>query len=292
MIPKKIFFYWGNETMSWMRYMTLYSFRLMNPDWKIIVYHSKCGLDKKTWGSKEQQDFHNFASENYIDRLTQLHIEFKHWDLADNKIIKTNNITTMGASHKSDFFKWCILHDEGGIYSDFDIIYFRSLDKYYELLNRHNYDVAICQTNYLSVGFLAATQYNEFYKDIFKNALNRYTPKQYQSAGVQAVYDLYNTSGPKGVLNTAIRKYPNLKFYNNPFALVYPYDSENVAYAFNTDIKIASLSQVVIGYHWYAGHPVSQKYNNLLNENNYVLYNNLFCNIAKEILSKGGGVNV
>ena len=39
-IPKRIFFYWGGSDMSWMRYMTLYSFRKMNPDWEVILYVS------------------------------------------------------------------------------------------------------------------------------------------------------------------------------------------------------------------------------------------------------------
>ena len=81
-----------------------------------------------------------------------------------------------------------------------------------------------------------------------------------------------------------MKKYPYLKFYNIPFDLVYPYGSENIPYPFSTDINPLNLSETTIGYHWYAGHPIAQRFNNLLNENNYINYNNLFCNIAKMIL--------
>lgn len=41
------------------------------------------------------------------------------------------------------------------------------------------------------------------------------------------------------------------------------------------------LPDSAIGYHWYAGHPVAQEFNNKLNENTFREYNCLFSNLIK-----------
>jgi len=61
MIPKRMFFYWSGNDLSWMRYMTLYSFRKMNPNWEIILYLSDNVNKIKTWNSGEEQDFLNYT---------------------------------------------------------------------------------------------------------------------------------------------------------------------------------------------------------------------------------------
>jgi hypothetical protein len=81
-----------------------------------------------------------------------------------------------------------------------------------------------------------------------------------------------------------VGKYPNLKIFNLPFEIVYPFDSSKIEFCFNNNIQLKQLNGNTIGYHWYAGHPTSQDYNNKLNDNNYMNYDNLFCNICKNIL--------
>ena len=38
MIPKIAHFYWGNEILPFLRYITIYSFSILNPDWEIKLY--------------------------------------------------------------------------------------------------------------------------------------------------------------------------------------------------------------------------------------------------------------
>ena len=38
MIPRRISFFWHGR-MSWMRFLTLQTFRRHNPDWEIHLYH-------------------------------------------------------------------------------------------------------------------------------------------------------------------------------------------------------------------------------------------------------------
>jgi hypothetical protein len=37
-IEKTLHTYWGGDSMSYLRYLTLASFRKLNPDWKIFLY--------------------------------------------------------------------------------------------------------------------------------------------------------------------------------------------------------------------------------------------------------------
>ena len=164
MIPKRIFFYWGNNTMSWMRFMTLKSFRIFNPNFEMILYVTKNNeIQNKTWYDNNVQDFHYFKGINYYDKINDLDIKIKEWDITNNNI-KPSTLK-MGPSHKSNFLKWCKLYEEGGIYSDLDILYFKPIENFYESIKE--FDTVICQTDYLSIGFMASTKNNLFFKDIF-----------------------------------------------------------------------------------------------------------------------------
>jgi len=262
--------------------MTLKSFRIFNPSWDMTLYISDYKTGIKTWSTPETQDFFYFRGVDYMPLIEELNIKIEHWDFDNNEGLPIVNNPDMGPSHKSNFLKWERLATQGGIYSDMDILYFKPIDEFYKTLD--NYDTAICQTEYLSIGLLASSGNNNFFKDIFLNGIDRYDCGEYQSAGVMNIYNLYSGCSPSEVLDRAKGKYPNIKFYNIPFNLIYPFDSTQVEHAFNTNLNIKDLPKETIGYHWYAGHPVAQNFNNLLTEGNYRDTISLFTNITKEIL--------
>jgi glycosyltransferase involved in cell wall biosynthesis len=122
-IPKIANFYWGSQRMSFMRYMTIKSFRKHNPDWSVHLYMPKNISNDTTWrkaDSHHQNDSTDYKSkENYFDQL-----------LSEEpiKIIKVDfSKTVIGSSgsepHKSDFLRWNVLYQKGGLWSDMDIIY-------------------------------------------------------------------------------------------------------------------------------------------------------------------------
>jgi hypothetical protein len=264
--------------------MTLYSFRKFNPDWEMILYYTdNLDMDKKTWKSHNVQDFHNYNGDNYIDKIKDLNIKIEKWDLKYNNIISKD--IKMGPSHKSNFLKWSKLHEIGGIYSDLDILYFKPIDSFYNFLINGNYDTSICQTSHLSIGLLASKEGgNDFFKDIFINGINKFNIGEYQSAGVLNIYNLYKGVPHNKILDNAKIKYKDLNFYNIPMDLVYYLGSMQVSYAIKNSFGVKDFHPVSIGYHWYAGHPDIQKYNNLLNENTYNDYDITFTKLVKEII--------
>jgi len=265
-VPKRIFFYWGNNKMSWMRYMTLASFRKHNPDWDMTLYTSSPRINYKIWKTKNYQDFFCYEGKDYRRLLIDLNINMVPFECDEN----------LTPSHTSNFLKWHVLATEGGIYSDMDILYFKPMDDFYNKIK--DYDTAICQTDYLSIGLLASSGKNDFYQDIINNIPKPYDYLHYQMAGVIAVYSLYKCQ-QKDVLKEAAKKYPELRFYNIPMNTVYPYDSKHIVKAFTDPGNVGDLPKETIGYHWYAAHKKAQEFNNILTPDNYKKYNTLFSKI-------------
>lgn len=280
--PKRIYFFWGSleQKISWMRYMSIKSFKILNPDWEIILCYSNSTTNNKVWKGFEKQDFFEYKSDfTYLNELKELEIEFRYWDVP-YEILDISPLD-LSPSHKSNLFKYYILWKNGGIYSDMDIIYYKPISKFYDQIK--SYDTIICaKKDYLSIGFLGASKKeNNFWKDIFFNSFVNYDTSLYQTFGVDNIYRLYGTINGIKVFNDAIKKYSDLKFYNILFEIIYPYNCSTIQIALENNISIADLNNATICFHWYAGHESAQKLNNILNHENFKNYKNLFTSIAQ-----------
>ncbi len=71
-IPKTLHMYWGrNKKLSYMRYMTAYSFSKLNPDWKINVYAPLKPCLKQTWNGNEQKAY-NYRGNDHFPLLSRI----------------------------------------------------------------------------------------------------------------------------------------------------------------------------------------------------------------------------
>jgi len=284
MIPKRMYFYWGGSNLSWMRYMTLYSFRKMNPDWEIVLCLSK--INEK-WSLLRKQDFLDYKGPDYFNKISELNITIEDVQFPDDFKNKFKNVSPI---HESDLYRYYKLYDEGGFYSDMDILYFRSMDSIYdEIISRGSNTILYQCPSYVAIGFLGAAKDNAFYRDLMLSILNTHIPDCYQSYGVELIYKFFGIKGNYLLTNDKIeRKYNELRVYVIPKALVYQYDCYNIDYAFNNALNINNFDSKAIGYHWYAGSDIAQRFNNLLNEDNYIGYKTTFSEIAREVLQNGG----
>jgi hypothetical protein len=275
MISKKIFFYWSGN-MSWMRYMTLYSFRKMNPDWKVILYLSN-NENKSGWISPEKQDYIEYHGKNYLSEVAKLNIEIKDVDLSEfPQLEKLNPV------HQSDMFRYYMLYKEGGIYCDMDVLFFRPIDDFYEKVKTH--DTIIHHKKFLTIGFLGSSVNNQYYKDVFDFGLKNNISNDYQSYGVDLIYKFFGLlRGDKKIIEEIEKKYNFETFYNITNSLIYEYDWTKISYNFNNAVGVAGFSNNSIGYHWFGGSSISQKINKILNEDNYKEYKNTFAEILKNI---------
>lgn len=266
MAEKVMNFFWGNNTMSWLRYMTVFSFRKYNPDWKIVIHFSDHKISDRPWNSLERQDFHIYDGKDYRYNLSTLEVEEKEYNIVDKN---GNEITP---SQKSNFFKWNMLATEGNFYADMDILFLRSINDMYDKTKEFN--IGLSFTRYYSIGFMFSNGNNQFFKEVYDQCFNNFDEKSYQGAGVFSLSKWPNISDIQNQYG---------KVYNIPFILLYQFNSEIVPQIHQKN-STYMLSPDVIGLHWYAGYPLSQKANGFLNENNYKESNTLLTRTLSQIL--------
>ena len=285
-IKKVMHFFWGNSQISWMRYMTLYSFRMLNPDWKMILFLVKPnGAITKTWLDTPTQDFHNFIGQDYFEKIKDLDIEIVNWELTDS--FPGVNPATVGASHKSNFFKWNQLANISGFYCDLDVLFVKPIRILY--LYCRESDVVIAHHSYYSIGLLGSSGNNNFFRDVYQHTFKNYDPKEYQSAGVQSIHgwsrELLRPDMEIYLSYRAFEKhYKELKFYNLDMSWIYPWLWNQMEKVFGE--RHIKLPDKCIGIHWYAGAAISQKYNNIMNESNFMKFENTYSHFAQKVLDK------
>lgn len=282
-IPKRIFFYWNGENISWMRYMTLYSFRKMNPEWEMILYISKMDIKDKMWKGSEEQDFSNYNGNNYYHKIKDLNIKIKPVKLPNNI---RKNVTIISPVHESDLFRYYELNKNGGFYSDMDILFFKPMDELYNDVVNHNTDVLLFQcVSYVAIGFLGAKKKNQYFLDLLNCSKIANHHDDYQSYGVDLMYKMFNQNRNNPIIINSMKTfYKNMNFYNLSKDDFYYYDWLRINDNYNKPYGVDTFPKNAIGYHWYGGSPISQKFNNILNENNYKDYKITFSEVADYIL--------
>lgn len=281
MIPKNIYFYWGNEKMSFLRYMTFYSFCKYNPDWNVTLIKRKNNSIKKDFGWSEKQDFNNFTGTDYIQYIDELEINIEYLEDEYPEIAKATNSDV----HISDLLGWYILGTKGGVIADTDILFFNKLlyDGFKE------FDVGLITfkgnplKNYIPVSFMIGSG-NEFFKRIYDHAIKNFDEKIYESAGTQVIKAVYND------IDNFQKEFPDLKFINVPGLLIFPFSESHYKYNdfFELMYKINAhhlINEHCLGIHWYAGNPISQQYNNKVTEVNYNRIDNTMSKLIGKVLN-------
>ncbi|MGD8401516.1 MAG: glycosyltransferase [Bacillota bacterium] len=269
-IPKQAHFYWSDDRISFLRYMTLASFRKFNPGWRMCLYFPKYRYQGgRTWQTPEQE--HVFSGPNYLDRLSRLNIErieidFENYGMS-NQIPET---------FKADFWRWYLLGTVGGVWSDMDIIYFRPLEALYINNLKHGQtDMVIClhdAEHFHSIGFLMSAARNEFFKFVNQEAQHCLDLTNYQSIGSAVL----NRHFPN--MAEVKMRFPGLKEVNISLETVYPLNGVYIPYIFHTGY-LQYLTDKTIGLHWYAGHPAAGEFENILNEHNFFTYSSILTNV-------------
>ena len=280
MIKNDIYFYWGNDTISYIRYMTLLSFKVYNPDWNMYLIKNNQDNNRSLIGTVEKQDKTEYIGKDYsylLDTLDITIIEFKNSmiDLDDSIV---NNMSDV---HIKDILNWKLLAEQGGIVADMDILFIAPLNK---SINNDTDIGLICfdgnpQKDYIPVSFMYSGGTNEFFKKTYRNALKNYKSDVYESCGTMCI-------GEKN-LNEVICSYPAIIVQKLEDSIVFPF----IAYPWDIGISMlyegnntSLMSPNSIGIHWYGGAPQSQKANNLVNDQSVHTINNTITTNIRKIL--------
>jgi hypothetical protein len=264
--------------MSWMRYMTLASFRYYNPDWEMRLYTPTTACIKRTWKSRELDD-QEYNGQDHSARLGNLNIEMHEWQ---------SPVPSIPPAHACDLCQWELLSTVGGFYSDMDILYVQPIERVFKICSL--VDVVLCKAGPdLAIGFLASCPRCPLFSSIYNEALRSIKPDVYQCAGTEAMYraarmwpvQLLQDPDTSSRAITKLRVlYPSLSILELPGTTVYP-RIWNVAAEFYKSTE--QLPTETIGIHWYGGLELSQKYNRLWTEKNFRLYHCTFTKYAEQV---------
>lgn len=264
-IPKVLYLYWGrNKKLSYLKFQTVKSFSRLNPDWKIKVYYPLVINIDEPWKTHEQKSY-NFQGQDCFPKLSEINnIELIEFDFGDVGII--NEIPEV---FKSDLIRLYLLGEYGGIWSDFDILYLKSISE--SSFNTEQFKdketLFCCHHGSHSVGFLGSSKNNKDYKTLFNKAKFSCVETMYQSLG-------------NGLLN---REYQgNLLEHqlNIGYDTVYPIKWTEIQEIFS-DSELG-INDATIGIHWYGGSPITSEFDNVVDEFNIKQFNNI--GLIKEIL--------
>jgi len=264
-IPKVLHLYWGGQNLSYLRYLTVVSFRQQNPDWKIKIHRPFFPYDGEiTWGDlpHSQKGLATAGEYAYIEKLEDSYVEFVGHDF--EKYGFKNNIPE---TYKADYLRYLLLSTEGGVWSDFDILYFRSMNSV--SLNKReneNIDMGICifPDGLVPIGFLFSSPGNPVYAQLEILAKQRLNLKKYQSIGA----DLFLL--------------PEMNLQNFPINVgliskdtVYALDWSQTKDIFINNVP---LEKDAIGIHWYAGDLIAQQFNERITPDNIAYGNSTLSN--------------
>lgn len=228
-----------NQPLSYLRYLTAYSFHKLNPDWEIKVWAPLHPSTKKTWETNEQKTG-GYIGPDYFPLLRQLVY------LVDFDKLGLDN--SMPEVHKSDLFRWWLLGTYGGVWSDFDILYIKPFPE--SLLASEG--AGLCSyramPNYpyehLVIGFHTSSGPGlAFFMGLFELGKSIMPQTEYQAFGAE-------------LLKKYLKQRGNGDTYQLLAELVYLYYTHTNIKRYWTTEPI-QMTRRTIGCHWYAGMPES-----------------------------------
>jgi hypothetical protein len=272
-IPKVAHFYWGGGPLSYLRFLSVQSFKKQNPDWQVKVH-------QPVTNSQAPSNWINNIKQDFRDQINTLDVAIVEHDF--DRYGFSNQAHEV---HKSDFLRWRLLATEGGLWSDIDIFYIKSMQCLEENNLQHaNIDVALCPLSpphKHTVGFMLASKDNNFYRSISEVAMANYNPDIYQCMGSDLINGQFENFESFG------QQFPNNQFVFLNKKSVYVITSKTIDQFYqpidSSSNKKFNSSQV-IGYHWFGGHSQSQEFENNLQPNTIKNYNHFLARAIQEQL--------
>jgi hypothetical protein len=264
-MPRRMCFYWTAEKMSWMRYLTLSTFRYHNPDWQMVLYRSTPRGGNKQWRSSPTQDCDTYAGPDYSSRVVKLDVSMIEWEPPVND---------MAPVHACDLCQWEALDKNGGFYSDMDILYVRPMPC--EITNEAQ--VVFCLSGgFMVIGLVGSSRGNRFIGDLSRSARHYYVPTAYQSTGAEALYRMakvwpkwMNYDRPGELAVSHLREnFRDVSMQVLPDGTFYPWTYLQTRSIFEESHEVPAET---VGIHWFGGDSLSQSWNHRLTESNASRY--------------------
>ena len=255
-IPKVMRFFWQGNKMSWLRALSVWSFRYHNPDWRVELHLLNLPQANRPWKTGELDD-RNYDGVDYSHIATT----------AANVVLLDSLNHDKAPAHNCDLYQWWLLGENPGWYCDMDVLWIKPFTIIPEA------EAVFCmESGYVAIG-LVGSNGSKLFRDLYHLGL-RQTPVGYQTYGADLVYQLANLSRlrdkPKGLDRTMLtlrRRYANI--VEIPQNTIYPFDWRQIDEIFEEN---RSLPDDTYGIHWFGGSKIAQKWNSLLTPSNWFKY--------------------
>lgn len=245
-IPKILHLYWGiSRPLSYLRYLTVETFKKYNPDWDVIVYYpSSTKIISPTWKTKENTE--SYVGKDYFYLLKDI-CNLVEVNFSDTVVDELHDV------HKSDYLRWKVLSEHGGFWSDFDILYINKIDNLIaNNIENASVDCLLCKDtlfHYFLIGFFGCSKNNLIISSCYKNSIEL-NPTMYQSIGSKLLKKEVNNSS----------------WHNLDTSCVYPFSFRQVYMIPNSEFNFNNNN--TIGVHWYAGSNTMKNLENSITPNN------------------------
>lgn len=263
--------------MSWMRWLTLDTFICLNPEWEVHLYTPpKEMIIPRHWTSIADDD-NSYRGLDYRERLhSSIQVHTFHPP------------TRMAAAQMCDLFQWNLLATDGGMYADMDILWLKPMDDI--LVDFLDSDIILClESGFLAIGLVGSSPNCVLFQRVAKGAKRIIKSNtNYQHYGVSLIYCLFGVMGTRGrirsdvkpVMRNIRKNYPNLRLSELPSNSIYPFNWRQTN-------KIFEERNIVpddkLGLHWFGGCPISNRWNNLLTEENWTEHKNTFTDCLRKL---------
>ena len=254
-IPKKLHTYWNGSSMSELQTFTLSSFHKYNPDWEINVYVPK--QDARS----SQKYIPDYTGKDYFPSVKAMdYVNIKTIDLDDYGINpELHDIL------RSDIFRYYKLYDEGGVWSDFDVVWLKPMSHFKNIEYHGNvaYDdirtvVSMSHGSHgaHSIGIMIHCKNDPYMASVIELTKKVEPPYKHEVFGAKMIqrkyYNLETMSEFPGAVGVKLETYYPYTLWPHRMNIHALYYSNNLGFINNN----------VMCVHWYNGHPYSKDYVN------------------------------
>lgn len=253
LIPKIVHLYWDMSPMSLIQTFTIDTIERLNPGWKIIVH-----IDNSMYGGSNRY-IPEYKGKDYFYRVTNnSNVEIRNVDISNYNIDKgLHNIL------RSDIFRYHLLYNEGGVWSDFDVIWLKPMDYLSTIVSNDTFGATLCMfvndfQKFHNISILVSAKLHGFYReaiqlcDKIQSTLYSKTPDHQEFGTV-----MFNKAFPEP--DDVIKKFPDV--INLKYETFFPYSIFNLERLYNIN-DLSVLTEDVMAVHWFNGHRLSKIYEN------------------------------
>lgn len=250
-IPKKLHLYWGGSKMSQTQTLTVQTFHKLNPDWEINVYVPK----QEYLGDLKY--IPDYTGEDFFPMVRKMdYVNIRVVDLDDHDISHDlHNIL------RSDILRYHILYEQGGVWSDFDIIWLKPMDHFYNI--KYVGDVPMADISGIvcfnggtggwhSIGVMVHCKKDDYILSLIEQTESIKPPYKHQSFGAVMINAMYPNFA-------SLKKFPNI--IGALFKTYYPFGVPDLQPLY-TKTELDRIADDVMCVHWYNGHSLSKEYIN------------------------------